>query len=73
MDAVRVRPLDIAELVVEGSEDVAQAFEFGFRLPTTFAGWHRTNLTILIWQLNPHGCLLLYAVAIYVDCFEDSS
>ena len=72
VDAVRVGPGDVAELVVEGLEDVGQPVEFRLGLVAAAAGRHGADLGVLVGQLHLHRRLLLDAVAVHVDGFEDA-
>ncbi len=70
MHAIRVRPRDIAELVVERLDDVAQPVKLRLRHAPSPACRNRLYLPSGIGQLNLYRSLLFDAVAVHVDCFE---
>jgi hypothetical protein len=61
-----------AELLVEGLEDVAQPVQLGLGLVAAAVGRHRLDLRVLVGQRDLHRRLLLDAVAVHVDGFEDA-
>ncbi len=73
VDAVRIGPGDVAKLVVERLEDVAQEVEFGLGSESSGAGRHWLDLGILVGQGDTHGGLFFRAVAVHVNSFEDAS
>lgn len=59
LDLVAVLPIDIAELIIERLDDVAESIEFGFRLSTATARRDGTDFGILVRKCNADGRLHL--------------
>ena len=72
VDAIAVGPGDVPELVVERLDDVRQPIELGFRLATAARRRQRFDGRVRIRQLDSHRGLLLHAVAVHVDGFENA-
>jgi hypothetical protein len=69
---VGVRPGDIAELVIEGLENVGKPIQLRFREGHPARRLCRFDIRILIRKLDLDGCLLFHPVTVHVDGFEDS-
>jgi len=67
VDAIAVRPRDVAEVVVEGLKDVRQPVKLRLGLVASAAGGYRLDLGIGIREVDAHRRLLLDPVAIHVD------
>jgi hypothetical protein len=72
LDAVRVGPGNIPNLVVERLEDVGEPIEFRLRLPAAARYRDWLDLPLLVWQLDAHRRLLLDAVAVHVYRLKDA-
>ena len=70
--AVRVFPLDIAEEVIEGPDDVREPIELGIGVAATGAGRHRVDLGVLVGQHDSLHRSLLDPVAVHVDGIENA-
>jgi hypothetical protein len=54
VDPIGIGPRYVAELVVEGLEDVREAVELGLGLVSTAGGWNRFDLRIGVRKLSTY-------------------
>lgn len=71
-DLVAVFPIDVAELVVERLDDVAQLVQLRFRFAATATGRHRSDFGILIRKADLQAGFHLDTVAVHVDGLQDA-
>src|SRR5262249_45110169 len=70
---VGIGPRNVAKLLVEGFEDVAQALQLGLDQVTGRAGGYGADLGVLVGQRYGHGRFHLDTVAVHVDGFQDTA
>ena len=71
-DAITVRPVDIAEEVVEGLDDRGQPFKLRLWPVTAALQRYRIDLFVFIGKEQTLCSLLLDPVAVHVDGFENA-
>src|SRR5690606_31537399 len=72
-DAVRIAPFCVPEVVVEALDDVREAVELRFGTTGGAAGGYWVDLSVLVGELDGTDGLLLDAVAVHIDRFEDAA
>lgn len=70
VNPVDIAPGNVAEMLVEGLEDVGEPVQLGLGLAA--AGRNGCDLRIGVWQLNAGGSLFFDAVTVHVDRFQDA-
>ena len=69
---IAVFPRDVAEQVVEHTDDVRESIEFGLRPAPAGRGGHWVNLGVLVREKNLLHHLFLDPVAVHVDGVENA-